>query len=171
MPMADFAENALRAVCRLSFGRVLFAEASAKSLSRALWVAGAGSVDAQEYLSGSLFLSACALAASFFALLFFWPAHVALGASLVVSGSAFAALAFLPRALARKRTEVAESELPFILRELAIYIEIGLPFEKSIRKVSERKYALAPEFLRAWKSLKSGATMQSELAAISSKFD
>lgn len=65
-------------------------------------------------------------------------------------------------AAARRRAAV-ESELPFVLREFSVYLDIGMPFERALAKVAGRKYVLSPELSAAQGQIRSGASVQNAL--------
>src|SRR3989338_7183651 len=58
-----------------------------------------------------------------------------------------------------------------VLSELAVYLDIGLPFEKALTKIAQRKYVLSQEFSVAFQEIKSGGTVQSSLSGMSARTD
>ncbi|VVC02074.1 Type II secretion system (T2SS), protein F [uncultured archaeon] len=146
-----------------------FSKGSEAAAARQLARAGIHSVDAQRYLSGALTLSLAASFAFFAAALALLPLLEAAGGALLAFALLLGCLVSLPRLLALRREKQAEAELPFLLRELAIYIDIGLPFEKGLLRISSRDYILSSDFAECCKSIRSGATVQSSLAHISAE--
>ena len=124
---------------------------------------------AQGYLSFSLF-AALATGAFFGAAntLLFSDVILSAGISLFSFGIIFLFLLKLPSILASRREKLIESELPYLLRELAIYIDIGLPFEECIAKLAQGKYELAREAASAKIEISSGAAVQTAFAHLSS---
>ncbi len=139
-------------------------QATSAAFSRAAIDCG----NAQGYLSFSLFaaLAICALlgAAS---LLFLSDVDLSIGLFLFSFGIFFLFLLRLPSILASRREKMVESELPYLLRELAIYIDIGLPFEKCVAKLAKGEYELAREFAAAKRAITSGASVQAAFAHLS----
>ena len=66
------------------------------------------------------------------------------------------------------REKRLEFELPYVLRELAIYIDIGLPYEECIARLARGKHELAREAAAARREIDSGSSVQSSFARISS---
>ena len=147
---------------------VRFSKGSQENAAQKFRRAGFHGVDAAKYLSGALTLSLLVFIASFLVLLLLSQLLEAFGAGLLAFAVAFGCLLFAPSALAIGKEKQIEAELPFLLRELAIYMDIGLPFEKSLARIAERDYAMAPDFAECCKSIKAGATVQSALAHMAS---
>ena len=125
--------------------------------------------DVQRYLSFSLFasLAICAVLEAATGLLF---SDVVLSAGIFLFsfGILFLFMLRLPSILASRREKMIESELPYLLRELAIYIDIGLPFEKCVEMLAGGKYELARELASAKQEMASGASVQAAFARLSS---
>lgn len=121
------------------------------------------------YLSFSLFaaLAICVVLGTASSLLFS-DMILSAGIFLFSFGILFLFMLKLPSILASRREKMMESELPYLLRELAIYIDIGLPFEKCIARLAGGKYELAREFTAARGEIASGASVQSAFARLSS---
>lgn len=166
----ELAQRFFSAVASLSFNLRLFSKSSEKNMA-ALFASAEIPEDASRYLSGSffisIFLAAAASALSFAALGFDF--FDSLATLLFAFASCMLFFLFLPRAIAAKKEEQSESELPFLLREAAVYLDIGMPFEKCLEKIGGRGYALSPNFERACREIKSGATVQAALSGFSSK--
>ena len=122
----------------------------------------------QSYLSFSLFVSFAvgALLGAASALLFS-DVILSAGIFLFAFGLLFLFLLRLPSLLAARREKLMESELPYLLRELAIYIDIGLPYEKCIAMLAQEKYELAREFASVKREISSGASVQAAFARLS----
>ena len=120
------------------------------------------------YLSFSLFasLALCAALGAASALLFS-DMILSAGILLFTFGTLFLFLLRLPSILASRREKLMESELPYLLRELAIYIDIGLPFEKCIARLARGKYELSREFAAGRGEISSGASVQAAFARLS----
>lgn len=125
--------------------------------------------DVQGYLSFSLF-AALAAGAVFGAAtgLLFSDVILSAGICLFSFGVLFLFMLRLPSILASRREKMMESELPYLLRELAIYIDIGVPFEKCIEMLANGKYELSREFAAARHEISSGASVQAAFARLSS---
>lgn len=138
-----------------------------KRIGNALDEAGFAVENAGAYISGSFFFSAIFAAIAFPLLLFFHPTTESIGATLILFALAMACFLYFPQALAKRRRQLSESELPFLLRELAIYIDIGLPFEKAIARIGRGSYALTPDFAACAREVAAGASVQSALSRLS----
>ncbi len=169
--MASFAVTIANTVSRMSCCMVPFSKQSCSRVALQLERAGIAGVCASQYLSGSALLAlAASLAASALLLFAIAPSiPQSAGFFLFSFGAFFAALYYLPSALAARRISLAESELPFLIREAAICLDIGIPFEKCIARLAKRDYALSPELASAHLEIRSGATVQAALLAIASK--
>lgn len=161
----------VRIVCGFPHPKVSFSSSTVQRLSRQFHIAGLHEAKIQDYLSSGLMLSALAGIATFAVLLFFLSIPEAFAYAALLLAIAFAFFLFLPKLLAARRTAQSESELPFLLRELAVYLDIGLPFEKALAKIAQRKYALSQEFAVAFQEIKSGGTVQSALSGMSARTD
>jgi hypothetical protein len=124
---------------------------------------------AQGYLSFAL-LAALVFGALLGAAsaLFFSDVILSVGFFLFAFGCLFLFFLKLPSLLASRREKLMEFELPYLLRELAIYIDIGVPYELCIAKLAQGKYELAREFSAAKSEITSGASVQAAFARISS---
>ncbi|MFA5930217.1 MAG: type II secretion system F family protein [Candidatus Micrarchaeia archaeon] len=124
--------------------------------------------NAQGYLSFALLaaLAICAALGAASALLF---SDVVLSAGILLFsfGILFLFLMKLPHLLASRREKQVESELPYLLRELAIYIDIGVPFEKCVSRLACSGYAVAGEFSMVENEISAGASVQSAFARLS----
>ncbi len=162
----DLFESAIRLVSKASFGRCVFGGKSASETGKSLESAGISGASAQQYLSGSFFISVgwFMLSLPIF-LAFFGDAADSLPFAMVFSALLFLLLLSLPRLAAQKRTLRCEAELPFILRELSVYIDVGIPFEKAMGRIALGSYSLSREFSFACQEMRSGATMQSALSS------
>jgi len=122
----------------------------------------------QGYLSFSLLASFAA--GAFFgaaSALLFSDVILSAGIFLFAFGLLFLFLLKLPSILAARREKLMEAELPYLLRELAIYIDIGLPYEKCIARLAQGKYELAREFASVKMEISSGASVQASFACLS----
>ncbi len=157
----------VEAACRFP-ARIRFSGKSEEGVRAAFARAAIDCGSAQGYLSFSLFaaLAAGALFSAAGALLYPEAAMPA-GIFLLASGIIFLAFLKLPYLLASRRERLLESELPYVLRELAVYIDIGLPFEGCIAKLAGGKYALSREFASARRDISSGAPVQAAFARLS----
>jgi hypothetical protein len=93
---------------------------------------------------------------------------LSVGFFLFAFGCLFLFFLKLPFILASRREKLVESELPYLLRELAIHIDIGVPYELCIEKLARGKYELAREFASARSEMASGASVQAAFARLSS---
>ncbi|MCX8195297.1 MAG: type II secretion system F family protein [Candidatus Micrarchaeota archaeon] len=155
-------------VSSFSLGAPFSSSSATKRIQRNFDLAGINT-SPSKYAAGSFFLSFL-LSAPLSAILAFALALDALGLLalfLLTFALILSSLILLPSACARAFTKEAEAELPFVLRELAIYLDIGLPFEKAIYKIACGSYLLSPTFMRAYKEIKAGATVQAALGSIS----
>ena len=167
--MDSLSGRALSAFPRLSLGLRLFPQKSCSRVSGQLARAGMGKLEAQGYLSGAAVSCAAAAAILTAASLLILAPEEALALFLLSFGFSFSFLYFLPSLLAKRRAALAESELPFLLREAAVYLDIGLPFEKGIARLAQRNYSLSPDFQRAFLEIKSGATVPAALLAVAGR--
>jgi hypothetical protein len=149
--------------------RVKFSQKTMQTAHSGFERAAAKCRDVEKYLSFGLFAS-LALGAFSSAICFLALSDEILsaGVGLFSFGSIFLVFISLPAILAVRRERLCESELPYLLRELAIYIDIGLPFEKCIGRLAEGSYCLSREFARSEKEISAGSSVQASLAAISS---
>ena len=161
----------VRIVCSFPHPKVSFSSSTVQRLSRQFHTAGLHEAKIQDYLSSGLILSALVGVTAFALLLFSLSMPEAFAYSALLFAIAFAFFLFLPKLLAARRTAQAESELPFLLRELAVYLDIGLPFEKALAKIAQRNYVLSQEFSEAFQEIKSGGTVQSALSGMSARTD
>lgn len=122
------------------------------------------------YLSFSIFAS-LALGAVFGLASFAFLSDPALSAGIALSAFGAVLLFFirLPGILAKRREERLEGELPFILREIAVYADIGLPYEKIISRLAKGSYEFSQEFAEIERRVSSGESIPSSLAWLSSK--
>jgi len=155
---------AINATIRFSFGRAIFSEKASAGAIREFEAAAIPPEGAQRFLSGALFLSSVLFAISFVALSFYLDFLDSLGFSALFSSAIFASFLLLPGLAARKRLECCEMELPFLLRELSVYLDVGIPFEKALFRIASGRYELSREFAYAMQKMRSGATVQSALA-------
>ncbi|MCX8174981.1 MAG: hypothetical protein N3E51_02140 [Candidatus Micrarchaeota archaeon] len=163
--------NALiSAVASFGFADLPFSGSSISRIRRNFSEASV-SEDAKRYLSGSLAISAILSLPAFAALILldFSPA-VSFGGMLLFLSASFGALYLLPSVLAFRARSTAESELPFIMREFSIYLDVKIPFEQCIRRIGQAGYFLSADFLSADKAVRSGSTVQSALLSIHSKY-
>ncbi|MEM2137537.1 MAG: type II secretion system F family protein [Candidatus Anstonellaceae archaeon] len=159
----------IAATCSLSFGAKFFSPKQYEKTGLALLQAGIPEANASKYLSGSLILSVAG-SLLLFAVLSLAGALAATDAfvlSLFALGVLLLFFLNFPRFLAYRRALEIESELPILLREFAVYLQIGVPFEKCMEKIAGRNYSLSQDFAIAFKQAKSGASVQSGLLAIS----
>ncbi|MFA6328065.1 MAG: type II secretion system F family protein [Candidatus Micrarchaeia archaeon] len=163
MSIAGFAETACGFPVLLRFSSKS-EKAAREAFSRAAIECG----NAQGYLSFSMFaaLAAGGLMGAASALLFS-DAALSAGMFLFSSGIFSLFLLRLPSILASRREKMAESELPYLLRELAIYIDIGVPYESCIERLAKGNYELAREFASARRETASGASVQAAFARLS----
>ena len=163
MGIASFVEIACRFPIRLKFSGT-----SEKSVRICFARAAIDCGNAQGYLSFSLFASlAAGVALGAASLLLFSDGVLSAGIALFSFGMLFLFLLKLPPILAARRERMTESELPYILRELAIYIDIGMPFEKCIARIANGEYGLSREFAAARGEIASGASVQAAFARMS----
>lgn len=124
--------------------------------------------NANGYLSLSLL---CALAAAALlgaaCQLLFSDAVLSAGISLLSFGAVFLFMLRLPQLLASRREALMEMELPYLLRELAIYMDIGVPFEACIARLAKSGYELSHELAAVGREISSGASPQAALARLS----
>jgi pilus assembly protein TadC len=149
--------------------KAAFARPTALQTARQLSQAGAGHVDADEYLGGALALSALFSLCALCIFLFLLDTAEALAAFLLSFALSFLALFRLPALAAMRRRKAAEAELPFLLRELAVYVDIGIPFEKALQRAAKSGYEVSPELADCCSEIRSGATAQQSLARLSAK--
>ncbi|MCX6772456.1 MAG: type II secretion system F family protein [Candidatus Micrarchaeota archaeon] len=167
--MADLASTLIGAVSSVPSLNVSFSKSTLDGLAQNFHSAGIRSAAPQRYLSGALTLSLLVFLGALAVLFFFLSALEAFAYSTLAFAVAFAFFLFFPRLLADRRTKQAESELPFLLRELAVYIDIGLPFERALAKIGQKKYILSPGFASACQEIKSGGTVQGALSEMSGR--
>lgn len=160
------AGRAISAICSLP-APLRPPKATDGKVSRSLSEAGFSGEDAERYSSGAFIISVFGGALSFLPLLFVFLLPEAIAASLLIFALFFLILLNFPSLLAMRRQKEAESELPFLLRELAIYIDIGIPFEKAIAKIGAGNYALSREFAECAREINSGASVQAALSKFS----
>jgi len=162
-----FFEGLMDAACSFPV-RIKFGAKTVKKVQSGFARAAVGCPDAERYLScgmaSSLLLGALSGIAC---LLLFQDAVLAVGTGLAAFGILFLLSMNLPALLASRREKMMESELPFLLRELAIYIDIGLPFEKCIARLAGGSYALSREFSGVLDGISSGASVQAAFARLS----
>lgn len=169
--MGNLAGACIGLVCSVPFPGMSFSKGTLEGISRNFHAAGIHGEKPGRYLSGALAISGLKASALFILLLISLPAAEAFAYSSLAFALVFSFFLLFPRLLAARRTAQAESELPFLLRELAVYLDIGLPFEKALVKISQRKYVLSEEFSFACQEIKSGGTVQSSLSEMSAKTD
>ncbi|MCX6771212.1 MAG: type II secretion system F family protein [Candidatus Micrarchaeota archaeon] len=163
MSVAKLMETACNFPIRLRLSDKSGSAASA-AFSRAAIECG----DARGYLSFSLLAALVpgALLGAASALLFS-DAVLSAGIFLFSSGILFLSFLKLPYILATRREKQMEAELPYILRELAIYIDIGVPYESCIARLAQGKYELSREAAHAKREMASGASVQAAFARLS----
>lgn len=167
--MAGWLQHFAAAVASFPSLPLSFSQSTQERLSRDFYSAGASLAKPKRYLSGAFAISALLGAASFAFLIILLSPAEASAYSMLAFALFFAIFLRLPHLLASRRTAQAESELPFLLRELAVYLDIGLPFEKALAKISQRKYSLSQEFASAHQEIRSGGTVQGALSAMSGR--
>ncbi len=169
--MAELPEKFLMSVSGFSFGKKIFRQDTEGKTASWLLLAGLEGIGPQKYVSGSFFLSFFPSVSLFILSTFFAPILQSIALLFISFGLSFCVLYFLPFLLAKRRMAQAQSELPFLLRELAIYLDIGLPFEKCLEKISLRGYYLSPEFSLACREISSGSSVEVALASLSRRLD
>jgi len=149
--------------------KLRFSSASEQKVQNGFARAAIECGSASGYLSFSIF-AALAICAAFGAAawVLFSDAILSAGIFLFSFGILFLFFLKLPSILASRREKMMESELPYLLRELAIYIDIGLPFEKCIARLAGARYELSREFAAARHEISSGASVQAAFARLSS---
>ena len=162
-------ERFVSAVCSASAGLNAFSSAPNQKAVSDFRKAGFEGRNLENYLTGSLFLSLLVFAVAAPLALLGWQALDAFALSLAGFGCAFLALSFLPKLLASRMAARIESELPFLLREFAIYLEIGMPFEECLAAISKRDYCLSSRLSSALQQMRSGSSVQEALSRISSE--
>ena len=85
---------------------------------------------------------------------------VAIAYGLVVFAMTFMFLIRIPEMDLNARENEMVHQLPFLLREIALLLELGLPFEKALRITSEKNSALGLEMKKTLASMDRGVTMQ-----------
>ena len=160
--------NALSFACSLPL-LVAFSESSSARVAESFGAAGMEWVDAKRYLSGTFLLSMLSGAACLVACLSFAEAALSLAICLVASACLMAISLLIPSLLARRRRSLYEQELPFVLRELAACIDVGLPFEKAICRIGSGDYAVSGLFSECSSQIASGASVQQALSSLSSR--
>jgi hypothetical protein len=145
-----------------------FSAATETKVRAALGRAAIKCGNANGYLSLSLLasLAAAALAGALLQLLF-PDAILSAGISLLSLGIVFLFMLRLPQMLASRREALLEMELPYLLRELAIYIDIGVPFEACIAKLAKSDYEISREIAAMEREISSGASPQAAFARLS----
>ena len=163
--------KSMRAVAALSIRQRIFSVRSAQGIAASLSEADLDDVDPARYLSGAFFLSVAFffLAFAALALVIDFDAFDSAGGALISFALAFLALAGLPSAAAGRRNGQIESELPFVLREFSVYLDIGLPFERALAKIAGRDYTLSREMSAAYREIRSGASVQSAFHSVYSR--
>ena len=157
----------LEAACDFPI-KIGFSAKSEKAASAAFSRAAIDCGNAQGYLSFSLLASlAAGIALCAASLLFFSDVILSVGLFLFAFGILFLFLLKIPSILANRHEKLIESELPYLLRELAIYIDIGVPFEKCVGRVADSGYEIAREFSGMNNELSSGASVQASFARLS----
>lgn len=164
----DFASKLAYAIGKPFASASIFSKESAARVEQKLSSAGIDMISGQGYLAGSLFLSfLLSLFCLFISLQSGLGAAEAAAAFFLSFGFAFGLCLLFPSALSAKHALLVEAELPFVMREFAAYLQIGLPFEKCIAKISKAGYALSPDFAAILREVKAGASMQSALSSFS----
>ncbi|MCX6769169.1 MAG: type II secretion system F family protein, partial [Candidatus Micrarchaeota archaeon] len=148
-----------------------FSEQMRSRVKRALMLSGLKKVEAEKYLSGAFLLSLLLGAVSTLASLFFFPLPESCAAGAISFALCMGIFLALPHLLASRRRAAAEGELPLLLRELAVYIDIGMPLEKAIAKVGKADYLLSSEFSECARQISSGSAIPNALASLSSGTD
>lgn len=82
----------------------------------------------------------------------------------------FTVIANIPAMELRSIEKRAEQELPFLLIELSMLLELGLSFDNAIQIVSERKGVMNVELMNSVTEMKHGATTQKALTDLAVKF-
>jgi hypothetical protein len=124
--------------------------------------------NANGYLSLSLLFSlAAAGAAGALGQLLFSDALLSAGIFLLSLGIVFLFMLRLPQMLALRREALMEMELPYLLRELAIYIDIGVPFEACVARLAKSDYEISRELTALGREISSGASPQAAFARLS----
>ncbi|MEM4633935.1 MAG: type II secretion system F family protein, partial [Candidatus Anstonellaceae archaeon] len=165
-------EQAVAGISKLSLGFSLFSKASNEKIGFDLAKAGMQGNMAGDYLTGAAFLSL---------LVAFWffgvfaiagtDALDAFAASLLAFAASFLSLAYFPKILSARRAAHIEAELPFLLREFAVYLDIGMPFEKCMDAISKKGYILSQSFAFALHQIRSGSSVQQALSKLASQSD
>lgn len=169
--MGGLAGHFAEAVASVPSLQLSFSQSTRERLARQFRSAGVPEAKPVRYLSGAFAISALFGGATLALLPILLPLLESFAYSALLFALLFAFFLFLPRLLGSRRTAQAESELPFLLREIAVYIEIGLPFEKALAKIAQRKYVLSKEFSEASQEIRSGGTVQSALSEMSRRTD
>ncbi len=130
-------------------------------------------IEPRKYL---LAASMCSLVASAYAtillfLLFLHDIAMAAASFLVFFGLLLLFFMRLPKILAKKRAEKIESELPSVLREMSLFIDLGMPFEQALGKIAEGGYLVSGEFRKALNEIAAGSSVLSAMNGISSRVD
>jgi Flp pilus assembly protein TadB len=161
-------KNAVEFCCR--FPKIIrLSSASEKRAAKNLDAAGLGEISARDYLSGAFTLSIAIAAAALMPLAIVLDVMAAAGVALILLSASIGIALALPNILAKRRQALIEAELPFFIREIAAYIDVGLPFEKAVSRMAKAGYILSPEFSRFTNELSTGKSMQQALSNLSSR--
>ena len=129
--------------------------------------------DARKYLFLCLLLSFffSLPAAILLSLIFFLAMLLSVSSFLILFGLSFLILCNLPKSFAQKRGERMEAELPPVLGEIALFLDLGMPYETAIEKIAQGNYYVSGEFERALFEIKAGASVSGALLGISKRVE
>ncbi len=88
---------------------------------------------------------------------------ISIAIGLLIFAMIFLSILKLPQLEISKRNIEMEHQLPFLLREIALLLDLGLPFERAVMVVSKKNDRLGNELKKALISVERGITMQRAL--------
>lgn len=94
---------------------------------------------------------------------YFQTIVIAIALGLLVFAIILLVVLRLPKMEIVNREAEMEQQLPFLLRETALLLDLGLPFERAIKITSEKNNRLGKELKKLLKNVDRGVTMQKTL--------
>ncbi len=149
----------------------LFSSSSRKQIEKDLRQAGI-SFPKGKYLPFSLFSSIAISIYFTFLSTFIFSDQLKIAASFLL----FFALFFyiiksFPKMEKRKRALQVEADLPMVLRQIAIELEIKMPFGQAMKHIAESDYRISDEFEKLHKSISKGESVPHTLNEVSERID
>lgn len=124
-----------------------------------------------RYTGMALFVSFFLAIFCFVVFVFWQGALLAIPLALLSFALVFGFFLLLPGMELKKRTAEIETEMPFFLRTVGLFIELGVPFQRALELASEEDGALPKEMEKSLGEVREGMGLQKALSSFAASYD